>query len=410
MKKDYTKDEILKFLLERNYEAIETVLKNGFEVNAKLNENSTGIVLASHLEDIRMVEIFWKYGANPSTQYLQEIEEAFKNGKTYLDFEKPKEDATKYLDLSENFSVRKLEFINGNILTLENGLQNIHIPIAKFVLDDEIVDTSVRLDRISLATTLNNMIGENIEFPINPSEGYIDGSIYLRETHNPVDVTSIKFIKLEDSLITVDLTMNFNFEFEGTGLKNETIIKQLDLIWETELLLKMEKNFVGENRMPDALKKLVEFDKTREDCLGGYWELATFDDEIISRFIKNDEHRKRFAAFGSSSDAYPYFIFLTDDKQQWVVHLSSGQGAYVVANTFNEFMQAIAIGYTDYPFEDYNLPPADASGAKPDFQKWLKENYNLDTPKIGKEIWEKAQTNQKIFDEWLTKNCNYWGE
>jgi hypothetical protein len=405
MKNDYTKDEILKLLLDRNYEAIETTLKNGFEVNAKLNENSTGIQLASHLEDIRMVEIFWKYGAEASTEYLQQIITAFKNGKTYIDFEKPKDDATKYLDLSGNFSVHKLEFIDGKILTLENRLENIHIPISKFVLDKEIIDTAIRLERISLSATLNNMIGKTIAFPINPTEGYIDGSIYLKGAHNPVDATAIKFIKLEDSLITVELIMHFNFDFEGTKLRNETITKQLSLIWETELLQKIEKNFIGDNVMPDALKKLVEFDKTREDSLGGYWELASFDDEIIGRFIKNVEHRKRFAAFGSSPDGYPFLIFLSDDKQQWVVHLSSGQGAYVVANTFNEFMQAIAIGYTEYPFEDYNLPPADASGAKPDFQKWLKENYNLDTPRIGKEIWEKAQTNQKAFDEWLSDNC-----
>jgi hypothetical protein len=407
MKKENTNEDILKLLLERNYEAVEEALKNGFDSNTKLNENSTGIELASHLEDIRMVEVFYKYGAEASTEYLKEIVAAFKKGKTYLDFEKQKEDATKYLDLNKNFSVDKLQFINGSIMTLENRLENIHIPIAKFVLDGEIINTAIRLDRISLASTLNNMIGKTVSFPINPAEGYIDGSIYLKETHNPVDVTEIKFLKLADSLITIEITMHF--EFEGGGLKNETITKQLNLTWKTELLQKIETNFIGENRIPDALKKLIEFDKTRADCLGGYWELASFDDEIISRFIENKEHRKRFAAFGSSPDGYPYFIFLTDDKQQWVVHLSSGQGSYVVADSFNEFMQVLAIGYNEYPFEDNDLPPADLSGAKPDFQKWLKDNYNLDTPKTGKEIWEKAQKNQVTFDEWLTKNCNYWG-
>jgi hypothetical protein len=230
MKEDYRTDEILKLLLERDYEAVDIALKNGFDANTKLNEYSNGIELASHLEDIRMVEIFWKNGAKASTEYLKEIVAAFEKGKTYLDFEKQKEDATKYLDLSKNFSVDKLQFINGSILTLENRLENIHIPIAKFVLDGEIIDTAIRLDRISLASTLNNMIGKNISFPINPAEGYIDGSIYLKGAHNPVDVTEIKFLKLEDSLITIEITMHFNFEFEGSGLKNETIIKQFNLI------------------------------------------------------------------------------------------------------------------------------------------------------------------------------------
>jgi hypothetical protein len=175
------------------------------------------------------------------------------------------------------------------------------------------------------------------------------------------------------------------------------------------LLQEIEANFIGTNKMPEALKALIEFDKNRNDCLGGFWELTSFPDEVVAKFIKDAEQRKRFAAFGSSADGYPFFIFLTDDKQQWVVHLSSGQGAYVVAHTFAEFMQVLAIGYDAYPGEDTNLPPANPEGAKPDFQHWLKETYQLETPVIGKAIWERAQINQPAFDKWLTDNCNDWG-
>jgi hypothetical protein len=34
--------------------------------------------------------------------------------------------------------------------------------------------------------------------------------------------------------------------------------------------------------------------------------------------------------------------------------------------------------------------PANPEGAKPDFQQWLKETYQLEEPATGKAIWERA--------------------
>ena len=77
--------------------------------------------------------------------------------------------------------------------------------------------------------SLNSCIGTTIEFPINPVEGYIDGSIYLRNSHNPVDVTEINFLKLENQKLILEMKMNFDFEYESIGLKNEQLTKEFVL-------------------------------------------------------------------------------------------------------------------------------------------------------------------------------------
>lgn len=131
------------------------------------------------------------------------------------------------IDLTENFSVGKLEILTGTIQFNEDrNSYSIILRIAKFILDDRTIETEIRLDRISLSEPLSSHAGKTISFPINPTEGYIDGSIYLRDAHNPVDVSAIKFQKIENGVLSIELIMNFVFEFEGIGFKNEATIKQ----------------------------------------------------------------------------------------------------------------------------------------------------------------------------------------
>jgi hypothetical protein len=136
-------------------------------------------------------------------------------------------------NLTENFSVIKLEILTGTITkNEENNSYSIILPLEKFILDEEIVDTTLRFDRILFSEPLENYIGKKVSFPINPIEGYIDGSIYLRSAHNPIDISSIKFIKLENETLNAELTMDFVFEFEGIGFTNEKMVKEVSLIIE----------------------------------------------------------------------------------------------------------------------------------------------------------------------------------
>lgn len=70
----------------------------------------------------------------------------------------------------------------------------IHIPLQPFALGSERVETSIRLDGIALdLSDLRNHENRSYPFPVNPQDGYIDGSLYLQGRHVPVDVTELSF-------------------------------------------------------------------------------------------------------------------------------------------------------------------------------------------------------------------------
>jgi hypothetical protein len=132
-------------------------------------------------------------------------------------------------DLTTNFSVRKLQFLEATISKVDDEMYHIIIPISKFLFENNITDTSIHLTQVALPYDLSNCIGKTFNFPINPNPGYIDGSVYLAERHNPVDVSEIKFISIEKNKLTAEISMFFDFEFEGTGLKNETLVKKIKI-------------------------------------------------------------------------------------------------------------------------------------------------------------------------------------
>ncbi|BDI30025.1 hypothetical protein CCAX7_20760 [Capsulimonas corticalis] len=106
-------------------------------------------------------------------------------------------------------------------MNADKDLYNIEIPIVPFELDDERVKTSIRLDWIDFGDkTITELTNTAFIFPVNPEEGYIEGSIYLRSAHNPVDVTRIDFDNLTDNILAAALDMRILFEFEDIGFKN----------------------------------------------------------------------------------------------------------------------------------------------------------------------------------------------
>lgn len=218
-----TPKEILNFIVEQNYQAVENALENGFDANAIVNNDVTGIEWASYTDDFRMMEIFWKYGAKPTTEYIEDIVAEFENGKTYLDLQEPEENPNDYPDLTADFSVTKWKFLQGEFNKEEGNYYNIILPVSKFVLNNEIVSTSVDLYAIELPETLSSYIGKTVSFPLNPNDGYIDGSVYLKNVHNPVDVPEMKFLELENDFIELEITMKFDFEYEAIRYKNEIL-------------------------------------------------------------------------------------------------------------------------------------------------------------------------------------------
>jgi hypothetical protein len=208
-------------LLIRDYSEVEAVLKNGFNPNTPLEQNKTAIEWCSYSNDYKMIEILWRFGGVPTTDWTKEIVDEFEKGKTVEEFLNPNTSKEKVSnDLTKNFDVNRFEFLDGNI-EFDNNEYSIIIPIVKFILDEQVTETSIRLENIALTGDIKNLINKSINFPLNPKEGYIDGSIYLRNCHNPVDVSQIEFLKISDDYIATKITADFIFDYENIGFPNQ---------------------------------------------------------------------------------------------------------------------------------------------------------------------------------------------
>lgn len=95
----------------------------------------------------------------------------------------------------------------------------IEVPLAPFELSEGRVETSIRLDFVDLPQ-LSEIEKQTFAFPTNPEPGYIDGSIYLREVHNPVEVTELTFGSWQGDRIEARLRIRFLFEFEESGFRD----------------------------------------------------------------------------------------------------------------------------------------------------------------------------------------------
>lgn len=100
-------------------------------------------------------------------------------------------------------------------LYLSGESPSIGIELEAFTIDDEEVDQSIDFQLEISASGLPDLVGRTFEFPSNPEDGYVEGSIYIWNSHNPIDLHSVAFGQQNEAAITATLDMTFVFEFEG---------------------------------------------------------------------------------------------------------------------------------------------------------------------------------------------------
>lgn len=134
----------------------------------------------------------------------------------------------------EDFPIEKIAFTKA-VLKGTNGNASIEIGIAPFELSldgySETVDTLIRLDSVAISANPRELEGKKFTFPVNPSPGYIDGSVYFFAAHNPVDVTMIEFGNIEYGKMPIILETIWVLEYERTGYKNlnKTVAASVEL-------------------------------------------------------------------------------------------------------------------------------------------------------------------------------------
>jgi hypothetical protein len=118
--------------------------------------------------------------------------------------------------LPKSGELRSTVFENVHAGIARSVFFNVLIPIAPFDFEGQSVETSVRLDLIDFGVTDWRLLSDkSFAFPVNPAEGYVDGSMYLGHAHNPADVTRIAFGRFADSSVEVVFDIAFDFTYEG---------------------------------------------------------------------------------------------------------------------------------------------------------------------------------------------------
>jgi hypothetical protein len=141
-------------------------------------------------------------------------------------------------------------------------------------ITDKYYQTSFQLDWIKLnIKNLKDLENKTFTFPINPETGYIDGSVYLFDVHNIIDVTSISFGEFNNQKIPFKTTLRIDFELEGTGYATT---KYFDFITEialgelsiaTDVLALSNYNFI---RAKELSQHFIETNNFNEPFLGDW--------------------------------------------------------------------------------------------------------------------------------------------
>lgn len=99
----------------------------------------------------------------------------------------------------------------------------ITIVLRPFMLEGQPVDTSIRLDGIALdMQDPRSHAQRSHRFPVNPQDGYIDGSIYLLHRHVPLDVTELTFGAPGECTLPMRLTGTLAFSAAGMAAWRDT--------------------------------------------------------------------------------------------------------------------------------------------------------------------------------------------
>jgi len=106
---------------------------------------------------------------------------------------------------------------NGGALSFDKRKASLKIHLMPFEYHgSETVETEILIDGIELPVeSLESLQGNTYVFPVNPEDGYIDGSVYLEHAHHPVDVTKIIFGKLKGSKLETIIEGTVALSCEG---------------------------------------------------------------------------------------------------------------------------------------------------------------------------------------------------
>jgi len=210
---------------------IQELIDQGLEID-RLDEYDISLAARAIFGAInyRALHSLWKAGAKATTPYLEEIFAEFKQGKSVEDFYREVEEEkkrNKAREISKNFSAKKLKLQSGHLaFTAEiEGEQDAELELIlnlePFMYDGYFTQTQFEFI---------GFWSDEMRIQMYTKEGYTfdseeveASSIYLQHAHNPVDLKRLT-IKSGRKFDTIEVELYFDFEYEATDYKNESLV------------------------------------------------------------------------------------------------------------------------------------------------------------------------------------------
>jgi hypothetical protein len=204
-------------------------------------------------------------------------------------------------------------------------------------------------------------------------------------------------------------------------IKNGVITEeQIKSRCETELRTIREKqmdNFVPDFDFPEAWGKCCDWveDKHFTEWMSAGFEQNETGKHTLTHFITEENIQNRFAAFGQSSDDCIFAVWKQDDGRLPVVFLGEAGTAKILAESIEDFIDLLAIGYRYVEADDITIEPIyDDEETKEHFNNKAFRDFYTHTFKkeiatSGAEIKARASTCDNLFDWLMTNSAHFKG-
>jgi len=209
---------------------LQELIDQGLDINRK---DQFGISLAERAIfgaiNYDALYCLWKAKAIPQTEYIEEVFDLFRSGKSpqelYSDDEKKKNlKLKKALDITNVFSIKKLKISNA-FFEITREIENVQdseivltILLEPFVYNGHFTETELQFVGFYNHEMKSKMFSINgYEFKMDEIE---PSSIYIQNVHNLV---LLKRLRIKEGLKfnSIEANLFFDFESERTDYKNE---------------------------------------------------------------------------------------------------------------------------------------------------------------------------------------------
>jgi hypothetical protein len=221
-----TSKEFWKLFVDRDFEKLLPVLSKAKTFGLNMEEHT---LQASRLRDYKQLYFLWQMKAKAYTENIKIIFERFEKGETYKEIvleekqEKQKLIDSVKADLTKFKSVKNIPF--GEIVFEKNEDKTfkLTLPILPYLFKGYVCENGI-LEFESLEITEKHLKNGCIDF----EDDEFGQSIYLFDSHNPVDLNSIKFEDISENSINIEINLTFLFDYEGNG-KNQKLVIPLSI-------------------------------------------------------------------------------------------------------------------------------------------------------------------------------------